>query len=291
MESEYDRRVRKILINTAIVSAVSIITYLLYSTIEKNKIISEKNQQLMMDSMTIVAKVGELKALKNAYEKLEQERDSFGLTNDSLALMVSTLNSYIAEVQKKDSLNTTKIWQLNTIIKTAKRTLIKEKKELVLIEETNKVETIKIPATKKVFEYEAEPSGVVSFQVDQLELEPVGKNGKVLKKDQYTKELVKHIRLKFVIVQNELSKEIQKIFSIQLIEPDGNPYKFNPEFDYIKLDNQKVHLTNRKKIEFYKGDTKVSFFYPKSTPFKPGKNTIQLYCENKLMSEQTIEIK
>ena len=293
MESNLNQRVRMVLINTAIISVVSIVTYLLYSTIEKNKIISEKNQKIMIDSMTIVAKVRELNALKTAYEMLEMERDSFGLANDSLVAMVSTLNEYIAEVQDKNSEKSaaSSLPQINTVIKKAEKALVREKKELTLIEKTNEVEVVKMMPVKTIGKSIQSTLDNVEMKVDHLEIEPIGKSGKILKLAQCTDDQVKHLRLKFVILQNKLASKSQKVFSIQLIEPDGSPYKFNPEYDYIKVEGQKVHLTNKRKVEFDGNDTQVSFFYPKCTPFKSGINTVQLFYDNKLMAEKTIDIK
>ena len=291
METDFNKRIRKVMINISLVASMSIITYLLYSAIEKNKIISQKDKKILVDSMTIVAKVKELKILKAAYEALELERDAFGLANDSLISVVTTLNNYINDVQIKDSLNTLNITKLNTIIKTAKSTLVKEKQEISLIEKVNHVEVEKVVGTKRTYKYHEEPGENVAVVVDNLELIPVNKTGEAIKKNPYLHENIKHIRIRFIIVKSGLKNKVQKIFTVQLIEPDGNIYRFNPDYDFIKLDGNKVHLTNRKKIEFDGNDTQISFLYPKTTPFKPGMNHIKLFCENQLVAEQSIEIK
>ncbi len=291
METDFNKRIRKVMINISLVASVSIITYLLYSAIEKNKIISQKDKKILVDSMTIVAKVKELKILKSAYEALELQRDAFGLANDSLILVVTTLNNYINDVQIKDSLNTLNIVKLNTIINTANKTLVKEKEEINLIEKVNHVEIEKVVGTKRSYKYHEELGDNIEVKVDNLELVPVNKSGEALKKNPYLHANIKHIRIRFIIVKSGVKGKVQKIFSVQLVEPDGNIYKFNPDFDFIKLDGYKVHLTNRKKIEFDGNDTQVSFLYPKTTPFKPGVNIIKLFCENQLVGEQSIEIK
>ena len=290
METDFNKRIRKVMINISLVASVSIITYLLYSAIEKNKIISQKDKKILVDSMTIVAKVKELKILKAAYEALELQRDAFGLANDSLIMVVATLNNYINDFQTKDSINTINITKLNTIIKTAKSTLVKEKAEINLIEKVNHVDIERVVGTKRTYKYHEEVGDNVEVVVDNLELIPVNKTGEALKKNPYLHENIKHIRIKFIIVKSGLKNKVQKIFSVQLIEPDGNIYRFNPEFDFIKLDGYKVHLTNRKKIEFDGNDTQVSFLYPKTTPFKQGTNIIKLFCENQLVGEKAIEV-
>jgi hypothetical protein len=291
MESDFNKRIRKVMINIGLIGAVSIITYLLYSTIEKNKIISEKDKRIILDSMTIVAKVKELKGIKAAYEILEKERDAFGLANDSLVAVVATINEYISDMQIKDSLQTLKIDQLNSMIGNAKKTLVKEKEEFNLIEKVNQVDVVKVTNVKRHVKIYQESSDNINVKVDNLEIEPVNKSGSVLTKNQFSHSHIKHIRIKFIIEKSGLTSKVQKIFSVQLMEPDGSLYKFDPDYDFIKIDGYKVHLTNRKKIEFDGNDTQVSFLYPKSTPFKPGMNIVKLFCENQLVAEKTIDIK
>ncbi len=278
------------MVNTALIGSVSIITYLLYSTIDKNHTIAEKNKKILVDSMTIVAKVRELKALKSAYETLEMERDAFGLANDSLMTIVASLNQYISEVELKDSVNGTRLAQLNGAIKSAKEKLVEEKKTISLYEKTSKPETLTASTSSKYTEYMHESVEVVEIHVDQMELEPLGEQGKSLKKGNLSHEDIKYIRVKFVILKNALTSRVQKVFSLQLIEPDGKPYKYNPDHDFIVIDRNKIHLTNKKKIEFDGNDTEVTFLYPKATPYKPGSNTVKLFYEDKLVAEKKIFI-
>jgi hypothetical protein len=299
METDFNRRVRKVLINTLLIVSISIITYLLYSTIEKNRVISEKDKRILIDSMTIIAKVKEMKVLKTAYEKLEMERDSLGLTNDSLVSMVTTLNEFIEEAEFRDSINASKLAQFNIAIKRASVKLVHEKEELKQIEKENALhhkqvpdETVTASTQKKGFVFlQKHPSDNVEVQVERMELEPINRIGKVLTKDQYNSRQIKHIRIKFVIMKSSLTKTVQKIFHVQLIEPDGNLYKFNPEYDYTFVDKNKIHLSSNTKVEFNSNEKQVTFLYPKATPFKPGHNIIQLFCDNKLLSEKEIFIK
>lgn len=300
METDFNRRVRKVLINTFLIGAVSITTYLLYSTIEKNKVISEQDKRILIDSMTIIAKVKELKSLKVAYEKLEYERDSLGLTNDSLITMVATLNEYIMEAEQKDSVNTLKLALFNKTIQQAKAKLVVEKEELKHIEEkgshgqtVDPTAMASVSTEKKGYVFH---SGIVTtdnveIRIDKMELEPINKAGKVLDKGQYNTKQIKHVRVKFMIMKSSLTKTVQKIFTVQLIEPDGNTYKFNPEYDYTFIDKNKIHMNNKTKVEFNSNEKQVAFLYPKATPFKPGFNVIQLYCDNKFLGEKEIYIK
>lgn len=300
METDFNRRVRKVLINTLLIVSISIITYLLYSTIEKNRVISEKDKRILIDSMTILAKVKELKVLKTAYEKLEMERDSLGLTNDSLVSMVATLNEYIEEAQVRDSMNASKLAQFNLAIKRASVKLVHEKEELKQLEQGNALhtnksmpdETVTASTQKKGFVFlQRNSNDNVEVHVDRMELEPINRVGKVLSKDQYNTKQIKHIRVKFVIMKSNLTKTVNKIFHVQLIEPDGNLYKFNPEYDYTFVDKNKIHLSSNTKVEFNSNEKQVALLYPKATPFKAGHNVIQLFCDNKLLSEKDIFIK
>ena len=286
METDINRRVRKVLMNTALITSISIITYLLYSTIDKNKVISEKNAKILVDSMTLVSKMKELKTLKTAYETLEAERNSIGLANDSLMTMVASLNEYIEEVERKEVVNTTKLSQLNVAINEARKQLAKEKEAFSHIDKSNKTET----ASQNTHEYYHDDIDNVEVQIDKMELEPISKMGKTLTKENVSHDQIKYMRVKFIIMKNALTYKVQKVFSVQLIEPDGKPYKFNPDFDCVIIDRNKVHLTNRKKIEFDGNDTHVTFLYPKATPFKPGMNIVKLYYEDRLIAEKTIQI-
>lgn len=298
METDFNRRVRKVLINILLIVSVSIITYLLYSTLEKNKIISEKDKKILIDSMTILAKVKELKVLKTAYEKLEIERDSLGLSNDSLITIVGTLNEFIRQAEQRDSINASKLTQLTIAIRQVSVKLIKEKEELKHIEKENLLRpqeanmAVATAKQKQGFVFARKHSeNNVEVQVDRMELEPINRLGKVLTKDQYNTRQIKHIRVKFVIMKSSLNKTVQKVFHVQLIEPDGNLYKFNPEYDYTFVDRNKIHLSSNTKVEYSSSEKQVAFLYPKATPFKPGHNIIQLFCDEKLLSEKEIFIK
>jgi hypothetical protein len=290
-ESKHKKRVRKVLINASILIAVGIVTYLLFSTIEKNKVIAQKDKKILMDSMTIVAKVKELNALKVAYQSLEQEREELGLAKDSLIDMVSNLTNMIDVIQEKDSINNVTITKLNSLIKNAKITLVKEKEEVSYIEKTNQVvEEVVITNKKQIYKSKTvhEIVDMPVIEIDRLVLEPLTKKGRILNDHQYDAKLINNIRVNFTIPKNPLTTKVERIFTVQLIEPDGKPYKFNPDFDFITYNNHKVHLTNKKRIAFDGNETHVSFLYPKCTPFKPGLNTVQVFYENKLMAENTI---
>ncbi|HVD96985.1 MAG TPA: hypothetical protein VNB90_02195 [Cytophagaceae bacterium] len=298
METDFNKRVRKVLINTSLIASVSIITYLLYSTIEKNKMISEKDKRILIDSMTIIAKVKELKVLKTAYEQLEHERDSMGLTNDSLVAVVSTLNEYIAQAEQRDSVNLTKLALFNVAIKQAKEKLSVEKKELKHIEEefaaqmqADPTATASVAPEKKSYMYlQRHPDESVDIHIDQMELEPISRTGKILEKNQYTVKQIKHVRVKFVIMKSSLTRTVQKIFSVQLIQPNGNAYKFNPDYDYTFVDRNKIHMSNKTKVDVNGNERHVAFLYPKATPFMPGQNIVQLFCDNKFLAEKEIYI-
>ncbi len=294
MEADFNKRVRKVLVNSFLIISVSIITYLLYSTIEKNKEISAKDKRILIDSITILAKVKELKSLRNAYEMLESERDSLGLTNDSLITMVATLNEFIREAEQKDSVNATKMAQFNVAIRKASVKLAIEKEELRVIEEhhTKPDPTAVASAEKKGFVFQKTPPlSIVEVQIDKMELEAINRAGKVLSKDQYTAKQIKHVRVKFIMVKSSLNRTIQKIFHLQLMEPDGNAYQFNPDYDYTFIDRNKIHRSTKNKVDYNGHEKQVAFLYPKATPFKPGQNIIQLFCDNKLVGEKDIFIK
>jgi len=291
METDFNKRVRKVLINSALIVSVSIVTYLLYSTIEKTKTIAEKDKRILVDSLTIVSKIRELKVLKTSYEKLEVERDLLGLLNDSLESTVSILSGYIKEVELKDSMNLSKLALLDKAIKNATQKLKKEKETFSLIEKNNKVTLSKSSSGQPTEAYLHDHTENFEVNVTKMELEPVDRSGKVLSTNNSVYDKVKFIRIKFIIMKNKLTSPVQKIFSVQLIEPDGRPYKFDPQYDFIMIDRNKIHLTNKKKIEFDGNDTPVVFFYPKATSYKPGENKIQLFYENKLIAEKSIVIK
>jgi hypothetical protein len=290
-ESKHKKKVRRLLINACLLMIVGVIAYLMFSTIEKNKIIAAKDKKIALDSMTIIAKVKELNALKLAYQMLEKEREELGLAKDSLIRMVSNLNEMIATIQHKDSVKNMTISKLNTLISTAKTTLVKEKEEVQLIEKTNQVvEEVIVTNKKQIYKSKTvhEVVDMPAIEIDRLVLEPLTKKGRVLNDHQYDAKLINNIRVNFTIEKNPLTTKVEKIFTVQLIEPDGKPYKFNPDFDFVVYNNHKVHLTNKKRISFDGNETHVSFLYPKCTPFKPGLNTIQVFYENKLMAENTI---
>jgi hypothetical protein len=287
-----------VLLYILVITTVVLIAYIAYSSSETNKKLTIKDQKIFRDSVVLAEKVKELFELKLAYLDLVREREEMTKVKDSLCVMVNTLTDMIVLIQKKDSINDKNIAQLNGLIKNAKTNLIKEKRLSPVIEiqkskdadySTYEIEEAKKTHSASLGNYGSSISEDQNeVEITNFRLEPLNKKGKILSLVHCNHSEVHSIRVAFSIPASEYKTPVEKTFTVKLIEPTGQEYKLDPEFDYIVNKNTKVYLTNKKRISYDGNEANIAFLYPKNTSYKAGINTIQLFLDNTFIAEQSI---
>ena len=210
----------------------------------------------------------ELKNSKNKYYNLymraKGEIDSSNkLASDSKA-EVETLKKQLAQL---DSNNTT-----------LKSTIVQKDQSISSLEQEN-MELSKQVALASI------------LKAENIHVIAISSKGKEKTGEIYKAKAIDQVKITFAISENKVAQKNTKELFIRIIEPDGatitNADNGGGEFDY---NNRTLFYTSKTSILFNGMISPVVVTYSKGSPYKVGKQTIEVYCEGNLIGSGTFTV-
>lgn len=118
------------------------------------------------------------------------------------------------------------------------------------------------------------------------------RKGKEVDASEYKAKRVEKVKIVFDVLENKVAKIGEKSFYLRLIEPDGAAiYDLNTGGGSITVDGQEVYYAAKQDI-LYDGNSKsLTFVYGKGSAYKPGRHTVEIYCEGGMIGRGTFNLK
>jgi hypothetical protein len=305
MEQTHKKDNSKVVLYIIIALLLGVVGYLLFQSKEKTEVIKAKDEKIQVDSVAIQAKVKELEDLQLAYERIKQDREAMGLSNDSLNAEIVKLNDYVKKVRSGDQ---RKIRELDAMIAKMKAEVDAKDEELASLRAENDTlktnivvlnkekavmtDTISSLNTKKT-ELQEKVEIASVLRADNIKITVINRKGKEVDKEEFKSKLVDKIRVEFNIGENRVARKDKKKLYFRLIQPDGSVlYDLATGGGFLNAaDGKEVPYTLKQEVEFDNSKQKVTFVYVKGNPYKVGKHTIEIYQDGNKIGENFLIIK
>ncbi len=294
----------KIILIVIIVALLGVIGYLMMQTNKQTEVIKVKDEKIQVDSVAIAAKVKELDDLQLAYERIKQDREAMGLSNDSLNAELTRLNAYIGKVKRGDQ---RKIKELDAMIAKMKADVDSKDLELLALraqndtlktnivvlnkEKTIMSDTIVALNTKKT-ELQEKVEIASILRAENIKVVVINRKGKEVDKEEFKSKLVDKLRVEFNLGDNRVARKDKKKIYFRLIQPDASVlYDLATGGGFFNSEGKEVPYTLKQEMDFDNSKQKVSFVYVKGSPYKEGKHTIEVFHEGNKIGESSLIVK
>lgn len=305
MEQSPKKDNTKIILIVVIVALLGVIGYLLMQTNKQTEIIKVKDDKIQVDSVAFGAKVKEIEDLQLAYERIKQDREAMGLSNDSLNAEITRLNEYMVKVRRGDQ---RKIKELDAMIAKMKADVDTKDLELVALRAQNDTlktnivvlnkeksimnDTISSLNVKKT-ELQEKVEIASILRAENIRLVVINKKDKVVDKEEFKSKLVDKLRVEFTLGDNRVSRKDKKKIYFRLVQPDASVlYDLATGGGFFNAaDGKEIPFTLKQEVDFDNSKQKVSFVYVKGSPYKIGTHTIEVYHEGNKIGESSLIVK
>jgi cell division protein FtsB len=288
-----------------IVLLLGVIGYLLMKSNKQEEVIKVKEEKIQTDSLAIDAKVKELDDLKLAYERIKQDREAMGLSNDSLNQEISKLNTYISQVKRGDQ---KKIKELDAMIAKMKADIDAKDQELatlraendtlktnivVLNKEKNIMSDTIVALNTKKTELQEKVEIASILRAENIRVVVINRKGKEVDKEEFKSKLVDKIRLEFNLGDNRVARKDKKKIYFRLVQPDASVlYDLATGGGFFtSAEGKEIPYTLKQDVEFDNSKQKMTFVYVKGSPYKIGNHTLEVYHEGNKIGETSLIIK
>ena len=229
---------------------------------------------------------GDTARLGEQIRSLEQERNSLKRQNATNYERYMAIKSQIdsakriadnadKEVDKLKAL----LAQQDTIITTQKNTIVQREDSITkIVVERNKL---------------AEKVAIASvLRAEGFKIDAINAKGKVSEGGEYKAKKIDKIKVTFTLAENKVAEKGGRDVYLRLVEPDGAAlFDLANGGGSFQLDGKEVFYTMKQTILFENKGQKVSFEYKKGSPYKPGKNKVEVYSEGFQIGEGTFLVK
>ncbi len=294
----------KIILIVVIVALLGVIGYLLMQTNKQTEIIKVKEDKIQVDSVAIAAKVKELDDLQLAYERIKQDREAMGLSNDSLNAEITRLNEYMVKVRRGDQ---RKIKELDAMIAKMKADVDSKDQELATLraqndtlktnivvlnkEKSTMTDTIAALNTKKT-ELQEKVEIASILRAENVKVTVINPKGKEVDKEEFKAKVVDKLRIEFNLGDNRVARKDKKKLYLRLVQPDASVlYDLATGGGFFNSEGKEIPFTLKQEVDFDNSKQKVSFVYVKGSPYKIGKHTIEVYHDGNKIGEGSLIVK
>ncbi len=173
----------------------------------------------------------------------------------------SVLRSYIVQIDSLNMMNQ-ELMAENKQLRNVERRLTSEKEQL--LEDKDQLEEIKDLAT--------------TLQASEINLVLLNKRDKETSR---IRAAVK-VRIDFTLRANKVASSGEKRLFLRIIRPD-EVVLGSPELDMLEIDGQQIPASASRVITYENQDLPISIFWTNDGEIVPGKHTVELYTEGKII--------
>jgi len=222
------------------------------------KIVIAEKQKLGLELSEERAKLAELDDLKSQIQNKQ--------------LSINQLNKKLSHFKKDYIMASASLQSLsaeNKHLQYEKETLYKQLQE--------KDDSIKALVTEKV-ELSEKVSVASALKAESIHISALGHGGKELKQAAaYKAMIVQQVKMSISLAQNDLAQGKKEIY-MRFIEPGGATL-FEGDKTFL-VNGKKTFYTDKQTLDLESSHS-TGFLYMKGSRYKPGKYTIEFYCDGK----------
>lgn len=262
----------------------------------ENKDMEIADQKVKLDSMVTAldSKIQELQKLGQDYQALEalkaeieQEKNKwknkFYSDKKSVDDLKSKIKAYEDQLIAKDE-ELNKLKGQNEQLFAETNTLKSEKNALG--DTINAIKVVKQDLEQKV--------AIASIlRAENFKVIAINKKGK--ENDDAAAEFkgkkIDKIKITFNIGDNKVAKKENKDVFLRVLEPEGSALYTEGNKNVIKIEGRDIYYTEKQSILFNNSKQELTYLYAKGTEWKPGKHTIEIYCEGQKIGESSFTVK
>ncbi len=277
-----------------IVVQLGIIGYLIYSNSEKKTQIEELTTTIDTKSEEITSKIQQLDSLGVEMERVKQEREALGLSNDSLDAQIAELKKFKAQALATGKINAREKRALEEMIANLKKDLVIKDQEIAQLKATNqdlegKVSDLSNKSTqlgdslsgvsnvKKDLENQLAYASIL--KAENVKVSALKENGKEYTDTEYKHSKISQMKFTFSLADNKAAKQGNKDFFISITPPSGEVFSdsINGGGTFSTAEGETKKYTFKQTINFTNSNETVSFVIPKGFTYNPGEYKVGFY--------------
>lgn len=277
-----------------IVLQLGVIGYLLYSNSDKKAQIEELTTTIDTKSEEIASKIQELDSLEVEMDRVRQEREALGLSNDSLNAQISELKKFKEQALATGKINARDKKKLEEMIANLKKDLVAKDQEIAQLRDANtNLEGQVSELNSKSSKLGDSLSGVSSVKKDlenqlayasilkaeNVRVSALKDNGKEFTDEVYKHSKISQMKFTFNIADNKAAKQGNKDFFIALIQPSGSVFSdtLNGGGKFVSSEGEEKVYTFKQTINFTNSNETVTFLIPKGFSYVAGQYKAYIY--------------
>lgn len=294
---------KRLLLMASIVVLLIISAIQLYLHNQSRKEIAEQTVVITNQSAEIQVYKYKVDSITHELEDRQRELAKLGADTTALGQLVRTLkkekkglSNNLAQVQAKynalksqfDEILASKDKEISTL-RDERDNLFQEnntlkRKQVSLSDSLSQLNSTKDELSKQVAQ--AAVLKAVNVKITFI------RKDKELDDVEYKAKKLEKVKINFDLLENKVAKIESKKVYMRLIEPDGAAlYDLAMGGGSIKIDGADTYYTAMQEVLYEQSTKNVSFIYTKGSPYKVGRHTIELYCEDKMIGKGSFNLK
>ncbi|GAB3898814.1 hypothetical protein [Spirosoma agri] len=298
----------------ALIGILALLAYLFMGsrndTLEVQKLLTSKveqfaSTQLKLDSLSAVldAKIIEVRRLGGSVTELERikqqlENDKKKLTYD-LTFSIQRYNLKIRDYKSFLALHENdkhKLKQENGSLLNQTRQLEEEKQTILSENEGLKHE--KAALTQVVVDYSVQNADLKTkmtlasaMKAVNVEVNALAGNGRERRGGIYKASRIDRLKIDFVMPSNPVASKDNKDIYVRILDANGSVISDSGIGGVLWYEGNEIGYSTRQTVPFENQDQRVSIFFHRDAPYKPGAYTVELYAEGFRIGTSRFEVK
>ncbi|MBX9851552.1 MAG: hypothetical protein K2X86_07310 [Cytophagaceae bacterium] len=279
----------------------------LWLNLSKTDEIEKKDMTIAEQKIEITNKKKELDQVIADLEQKKQELAALGADTTRLGQELAELKKERNVLAKQVRINKNKydelearIFEANKLRDQAEAQVAYWKNVAAMLDSTNrelKAEKERFIDSLKRLNFTAEQLqekvAIASvMRAENIKFEAVSHKGKAKAGTEFKAKALEKLRITFNLGDNKIAKIENKVVYLRVVESDGSVlFDETTGGGTFEFEGKQIPYTAKTDILFDNKKPQGSYTYIKGSPYKPGKHTIELYCEGFLIGQGVLNIK
>lgn len=300
------RENKKKLVIVIVILAIAL-SAMIYMNIQLRREVKTQSQIIGSRDVEIASKAKQLDQLRLEYERIREERQALGLSNDSLDAQITKLDIYISKLKKSNHLNEKKRKELEELVAQLQNDLIKKDSEILRLVQNNdslaailgNIQNEKIylgDSLTKLYTLNRKLADKITLasilKSENITLYAINSKGKEKKGNQHRSRNIDKIKLVFNLGENNIADFGPKEIMICIIDANGATiYDLANGGGIFDAEGKKTYYTTKQTINFDNSHQQVTFIYKNDIPYSQGDHLILLYADGFKIGETRLRVR
>ncbi len=280
---------------------------MIYMNVQLRKEVQTQSRIIGSRDLEMATKTKQLDQLRLDYERIREERQALGLSNDSLNIQIKKLDSFISKLKKSSRLNEKKRKELEDLIVQLQNDLAKKDLEILRLVEDNdslavilaNVQSEKMflgDSLQKLYHLNVKLADKIALasilKAEKITLYAVNSKGKERKGNQHRSRHIDKLKIVFSLGENNITELGPKEITICIIDPNGATiYDLANGGGIFDGEGKKMYYTAKQTIDFDNSRQQVVFLYHNDIPYISGDHFIFIYANGYKIGEAKLTVR